>query len=130
MKDASSQLKVVVRGTGSIGMRHISVFRDLLGMHTIAVPKRQGRSRLLQEEGYTSTEDLPQALAAADSILVMASDTNCHVEDSIEGLSLGCSSILIEKPLAPSLPDALRLHAAIDKCQGIRCLQSAILILD
>jgi predicted dehydrogenase len=113
MKDTLSQLQVVIRGTGSIGMRHIRVFRDLLGMQTIAVPRRGRRSCLLREEGYTSAEDLSEAFAAANSILVVASDTNCHVEDAIEGISFGCSFILIEKPLAPVLPDALRLQAAI-----------------
>ena len=85
------------------------------GIQTIAVLRREGESCLLPKEGYTSAEDLSEAFTAANSIPVVASDTNCHMENAIEGISFGCGSILVEKPLAPVLADALRLQAAISK---------------
>lgn len=96
-------------------MRHIRVFRGPLASRQLPFSDGRGESCLLPKEGYTSAEDLSEAFTAANSIPVVASDTNCHMENAIEGISFGCGSILVEKPLAPVLADALRLQAAISK---------------
>lgn len=115
MKAASSQLKVVIRGTGSIGMRHNRVFRDLLGMPTVAVSRRLDRILLLQKDGYVTARSLSEAITGKDFILVVASDTRRHVEDAMAGIWLGCGYVLIEKPIAPAVADTLQLQEAISK---------------
>jgi predicted dehydrogenase len=109
MKAMSSHLKVVIRGTGSIGMRHIRVFRDLLGMRTIAVPKRLDRALSLQQEGYATARSLSEAISGEDSIVVVATDTGHHVKDAESAISLGCNVLLIEKPLSSNHAEAMEL---------------------
>jgi predicted dehydrogenase len=115
MNELSSRLKVVIRGTGSIGMRHARVFRDLLGMETISVSRRLDRTLLLKKEGYATAQSLPEAITGSDTILIVASDTSHHVEDAMTGVLLGCRSILIEKPISPALADSLELQRTISK---------------
>lgn len=109
MKDLPLNFTVLVCGTGSIGMRHMRVFRDLVGVETIAVPKRRDRSLFLRENGYKCAPSLRDAIRNNSSILVVASETACHLEDALEGIALGCSAVLIEKPLMPSLNGVTRL---------------------
>lgn len=109
---------VVVCGTGSIGMRHIRVFDNLLGMRTIAVPKRVDRVHALRQDGYESVQLLSDAIRDESSMLVVASNTACHLEDTLKGLSLGCRSILIEKPVLPTLNQGARLLESTSKVQA------------
>jgi predicted dehydrogenase len=110
MKEAFSSSGVVIRGTGSIGIRHIRVFRDLLGMRTVAVPWRTDRASSLQKEGYATARSLSEAISGENLLLVVASDTDRHIEDAIAGITLGCKSVLIEKPLAAGVADVRSLQ--------------------
>ena len=80
-------------------------------MQTIAVPCRLDRRLWLQKEGYATAGSLSETITDERSLLVVASDTNRHVEDALEGISLGCNSVLIEKPLASTLSDIPNLSA-------------------
>jgi predicted dehydrogenase len=103
---------VFIRGTGSIGMRHLHVFRDLLGVRAIAVPRRPDRVQSLQNEGYEAVSSLPKATRGKDSFLVVATDTDRHLEDALEGIKEGYKAILIEKPITPSVAGISRLRTA------------------
>lgn len=115
MTAKSSDLKVIVHGTGSIGMRHIRVFRDLLEMRTVAVPKRLDRALSLQQEGYATAPTLSEAISGEDSIVVVATDTGHHVGDANSAISLGCSALLIEKPLSSNLAEAMELKRVVSR---------------
>ncbi|ADU47775.1 Gfo/Idh/MocA family protein [Intrasporangium calvum] len=102
--------RVVVRGGGSIGLRHLRVF-ELVGADAALWPVRARTS----PSGGTTVRFLddstgPAALAAA-SLVVVATDTGRHVADAIEALDAGAGRVLLEKPAAPSRAAAEPLAA-------------------
>ena len=109
---------VIVAGTGSIGMRHLRVFRDMLGLRTIAVPKRTSRIAALHEEGFEACASLAEAVKAGGRLLVVASDTAEHLHDAIEGISLGCSAVLVEKPISATANGTERLALLAESIGG------------
>lgn len=98
---------VVVRGTGSIGMRHLAVLREL-GVPALAWPLRRERDAELTALGYPVVATASDVAAAGASGMIVATDTGRHVEDATVGLELGCH-VLVEKPLAPTASDARQL---------------------
>jgi predicted dehydrogenase len=90
-----------VLGTGSIGVRHLRVLRDLLGAHVSAIPMRTGRRAVLRDEGFEVCDSLEAAVEAGTGAVVIATDTSRHVTDLRAAVQLGCSA-LVEKPLAPT----------------------------
>jgi|GEM_PF-172169 len=96
----------LVRGTGSIGARHLRVLQQL-GVDTLYVwPVRPGTS--LQER-----PDIPAAAELVDrypgeplDLVVIASDTRRHVDDTLEALDHAPGAVLLEKPVAPAAADA------------------------
>ncbi|EWT01121.1 oxidoreductase [Intrasporangium oryzae NRRL B-24470] len=98
---------VVVRGSGSIGRRHARVLRSL-GAETHLWPVRpRGVSGSDPATGATLLDEAsgPAVVARAD-LVVVATDTGRHVADTVDALDLGAARVLLEKPVAPSLPDA------------------------
>jgi predicted dehydrogenase len=89
---------VAVLGTGSIGMRHLTVLRDL-GVQTIAIPARPERVSELTNEGWNAVETIEQAQALGAGAAIIATDTNRHVIDCREALLAGLH-VLVEKPMA------------------------------
>jgi predicted dehydrogenase len=101
---------VLILGTGSIGRRHLELFRAMPGVRAIAVPTRPARAAELRAEGFDSCESLAEALALAPDGAVIATDTGRHVEDA-----LGCLErcpVLVEKPLAVDADGGRRIVAA------------------
>ena len=98
---------VAVLGTGSIGLRHLSVLRAL-GVKPIAVPVRQERAIALTAEGWEVAESLDEAESKGARAAVIATDTLRHVADSEHALRLGLD-VLCEKPLAEDSCAASRL---------------------
>jgi predicted dehydrogenase len=114
---------VSVFGTGSIGSRHLRVFRDLIGAEVSAVPVRTTRRSELQANGFEVRSNLEEAVAAGTRALVVATDTSRHVADLRSALELGCS-VLVEKPLAAStsnLSDIAHLVAQNHGCVYVAC---------
>lgn len=103
---------VVVRGSGSIGQRHARVFRQL-GAEVALWPvrdRRLGGARTPTTDPATGARLLddatgPGALAGAD-LVVVATDTARHVADAVAALDAGAGRVLVEKPVAPSAPEA------------------------
>lgn len=90
---------VAVIGTGSIGMRHLRIFRLLETARPTAVPIRPERVPQLKEEGWPAAPDLDEAMRQGARLAVVASDTGRHLEDSLAALEKGLD-LLVEKPLA------------------------------
>jgi predicted dehydrogenase len=108
---------VVVFGTGSIGMRHARVFRDLVGARTILVSKRRERWAELDADGWDTRSSLQQAVTAG-ALVVVAGETADHVADAIAAIESGAGAVLIEKPLAPDAAGAALLNNAANKIAG------------
>ncbi len=90
---------VVVRGSGSIGMRHMQVLRDRVGCTVIAVPMRAGRAESLAAAGYTVAASIQDAQGQGATLAVIATDTLRHLAHATEALQCGMD-VLVEKPLA------------------------------
>lgn len=103
--------RVAVVGTGSAGMRHLDVLRQLDGVESIAVPKRPERAAELAGAGQAALRDLREVVASGATRAIIATDTGCHLEDGLAALGQGLD-LLIEKPLATNATDAARLRAA------------------
>ena len=101
---------VLVRGSGSIGVRHLHALR-VLGHNPVAVPVRSERRVALAELGFETAGSIAEAVERGASAAVIATDTSRHVEDASESLAHG-RDVLVEKPLAPSASDAEALVRA------------------
>lgn len=101
--------RIVVHGTGSIGLRHLGVLRALPDVEVVGLPTRAGRADELRRLGHGAVEDMSQALAQRPDAVVVATDTGRHVADAEAWLEAGCD-VLVEKPLATTASQALRLQ--------------------
>jgi predicted dehydrogenase len=95
--------RVVVRGAGSIGRRHATVLCDL-GAETGLWPVRDRVGSSDPETGVPliSASAGIESYAGAD-LVVIATDTSRHVQDTLAALDSGCGRVLLEKPVAPDL---------------------------
>lgn len=93
-----NRVTVAVRGSGSIGSRHIEVLRGL-GHSVIAVPVRTDRQVELREQGVQTAQSLSSARAAGATHAVIATNTGRHLADATEAVYAGLH-VLVEKPLA------------------------------
>ena len=96
--------RVVVRGGGSIGLRHARVF-DGVGADVALWPVRPRATSGGPDVAMLDDSTGPAALAAAD-LVVVATDTGRHVRDAVVALDAGARRLLLEKPVAPSRADA------------------------
>ncbi|MBP2283037.1 putative dehydrogenase [Flavobacterium sp. CG_23.5] len=99
-------MKILIIGTGSIGMRHLQNCLTIDRSITIDVVSR----------GKTSLEGLPEikifnTIAEAfdrdnfyDAAIV-ATPTSLHIENCIDLIHYGLKKIYVEKPIAPNLED-------------------------
>ncbi len=104
----SQMTTVAVLGTGTIGLRHIEVLRQMPGVQPLAIPVRPERLSPLRRGGYRVTADLDQAAAQGASHCVVATDTGRHTADALTAMEHGLE-VLIEKPLATDAPEGHRL---------------------
>jgi predicted dehydrogenase len=115
--------QILVCGTGSIGLRHLRVLRDGLGLSPSAMPIRRTRIPELQAEGIRTIAAWQEAAALAPRFAIIASDTSRHVADASKALALG-ADVLVEKPLAPSvlgLHDFFRFAESCDRRVFVAC---------
>lgn len=89
---------MIVRGTGSIGRRHLRVLGGLSSTRVVACPVRDSRLGELRAEGFSaaSVSDLPSKARG----IVVATETSRHLADVETLLPLG--DVLVEKPVAPT----------------------------
>ncbi len=98
-------LGIAVIGTGSIGMRHLKVLRQLPGIKSIAIPARAGRVRELTEAGYLAVKDLAEAMETSVAQCIVATDTGRHIRDAQAALE-NRLDVLVEKPLSTNAKEA------------------------
>jgi predicted dehydrogenase len=107
-----SALRVVVRGSGSIGQRHARVFRQV-GAEVALWPVRDrglGPDAVDEVTGVRLLDDASGPGALRDTLVVVATDTSRHVADALEALDAGAEKVLVEKPVAPTADAARTLH--------------------
>jgi predicted dehydrogenase len=104
-------MHVVVLGTGSIGLRHVTVLQSLAAageaVQVTAVPSRPERVAELTARGINALATLDEALARRPSGVVVATDTGRHASDAEVCLSV--CPVLVEKPMTASGAQATRL---------------------
>jgi predicted dehydrogenase len=113
----ASGVAVSVLGAGSIGSRHLRVFRDLVGAEVSAIPVRAIRRSELQASGFEVRSNLEDAVSEGARAVVVATDTSRHVKDLRAALELGCA-VLVEKPLAPDTSGLSEIASLIDRGDG------------
>jgi predicted dehydrogenase len=104
-----NSLPVVVRGTGSIGLRHLSVLKEV-GAEPIAFPARRGEDRAELQQ-YITVNNFQAVADKQIAAAIVATDTAHHLADAIELIRAGCN-VLIEKPLAASRDGLVELESA------------------
>jgi predicted dehydrogenase len=108
-------IQVGVLGAGSWGINHVRVLAAEPRCRVAAVAEPDVAKRALIAElapGARWTASAAEVLAAPDlDAVVIAAPASTHVELAIAAFAAG-KHVLVEKPLARSVADALRVHAA------------------
>lgn len=86
-------------GTGSIGMRHLQVLRQMANVLPIAIPKRRERIGFLEDAGFATALDLQGAVRMGATLCIIATDTGQHMLNGLSALEQGLD-LLVEKPPA------------------------------
>jgi predicted dehydrogenase len=103
-------VKVGVVGCGYWGAKHIRVLHTIPDVHqVIAIDQRWERLSSLKQafRGLDTYPDLESALDQLDAVII-ATPATTHARLALQALASG-KSVLVEKPLATSTPDALRM---------------------
>ncbi|MCG3204404.1 MAG: Inositol 2-dehydrogenase/D-chiro-inositol 3-dehydrogenase [Elusimicrobia bacterium] len=90
---------ILVRGTGSVGYRHLRLLSDKTPRQVWAYPSRFLRQQELQKQGFNLTKSFAEARMKGVQACVIATDTGKHLADAKKALKVGFH-VLIEKPLA------------------------------
>lgn len=106
------KLKCVVRGTGSIGQRHLAALKSSGAVVPIAFPVRARRRSELAAAGYRAIGTWEEAVDAGAECAIIATDTRRHKKDIASALQAGLI-VLVEKPMA------------IDAVSASSCLEMA-----
>jgi predicted dehydrogenase len=112
----SRGMAIAVLGTGSIGMRHLRVLRDVVGVPVSAIPVREMRRPVLEKDGFQVHKTLQEAVEAGTRTIVVATDTARHLKDLRSALTHGCSA-LVEKPLAANSEEFQEIAELISGAQ-------------
>lgn len=107
--------KIAVVGTGSIGLRHLNILKEIPGVEPVAIPKRAERRAALSAEGWTVCAGLAEAAEQGARTAVIASDSGAHAADALKALDCGMD-LLVEKPLGVDAREAL---AVAEKAKGL-----------
>ncbi len=89
---------VLVRGTGSIGERHLRVIRDQVAGTAVAYPVRPAQVERWRASGIDAVATADDLAKYVPCAAIVATDTGRHLADAIELLEAGCD-VLVEKPL-------------------------------
>ena len=111
-----SQVRIGVIGAGLIGRKHIEVLRSGQAAYTLAgvadpSPEAQAEAREFGYDCFASIEELLDK-AKPDGAIV-AVPNQMHVEAGLKCIERGVP-IIVEKPVADTVPDALRLIEAAE----------------
>ncbi len=107
------ELRVAVVGAGILGRRHARVFHELEGARLVAVadPTRAKAEAAAQAAGAAVFPDIGALLDEVDvDAVAVATPDHLHLDPVMTALRRG-KPVLVEKPLATTLPDARALVA-------------------
>lgn len=114
-------MKVLVIGSGDMGARHAQAYSKITDARLCAVadPDRPRAEQLARDLNIGAVyEDYREALAAERPDLVsVCVPAFLHAEIAMAALEAGCS-VLCEKPMALTVPEAERMIAASEKAPG------------
>jgi UDP-N-acetylglucosamine 3-dehydrogenase len=113
----SDAVRVGVIGAGRMGGLHVTTYQRMENVRLVAVadPSAAARTRALR--GATSVaeygdwRELLEAEASSLDAVSVACPSSGHAEVALAALECGLH-VLVEKPVATTLPDALRMRAA------------------
>ncbi len=112
MTAVSGRLRVGVTGVGSLGFHHARILADLPGVTMAGVhDMRPERAVEVAERLGVARHASLEALLDASEALVVAVPTSAHEQVAVAALERG-RSVLVEKPIAPTLQAADRMLAA------------------
>lgn len=109
-------MRVVVRGSGSIGQRHARVFRQVGAEVSLWPVRDRGAApdaapdAVDEATGARLLDDSTGPGSLRDTLVVVATDTSRHVADAIAALDAGAFAVLVEKPVAATVDDAHALR--------------------
>lgn len=98
----------VVIGTGSIGLRHLTLMAHGSEVRVMALPVRPARGNELTAQGFRVLESLKEAVDLGVTHAVIATDTGRHGADAVAALEMGCH-VLVEKPMDTHSAAAARM---------------------
>jgi predicted dehydrogenase len=110
------QLRVGVVGCGRMGAFHIRNYGqiDCARLVAVADPDAETRRKALGETQvleYSDWRDMIEHGAGELDAISIASPSELHATIALEALAAGLH-VLVEKPIATTLPDALRMRGA------------------
>ena len=99
-----------VSGIGSIGARHARVLAGIDGVSVLVQDPYASDAEIRRRVGHQVTviADFPELLDRAPDGIVVASPESAHVAQTLSVTEAGIP-VLLEKPVAGSLADGLRL---------------------
>ncbi len=112
----SEQLRIGVVGCGRMGAFHVRNYAQVDCAHLVAVaePDEESRRRALGDTGAVEFSDWRELIEfGADELdaVSIACPSEYHAEVALEALAADLH-VLVEKPIATTLPDALRMRGA------------------
>lgn len=106
--------KIAVVGTGSIGMRHLTLLQQMDGVEPMVIPKRKEKQAELRSQGFQVSSSLKEAAKEGARLAIIASNTAQHRGDALEALEQGMD-LLVEKPLSVDAAQAMDIYRAAQK---------------
>ncbi|MBI4125576.1 MAG: Gfo/Idh/MocA family oxidoreductase [Deltaproteobacteria bacterium] len=92
-----------------MGLRHLSLLKEIKGVMPIAIPKRNDRRVELNSQGFQTAASLKQAAEEGTNLAIIASNTGQHAADALEALECGMD-LLVEKPLSVDAESARSVY--------------------
>lgn len=109
-------MKFVIAGLGSIGRRHL---RNLVSLGEMDIILYRTHSSTMPEqelEGFQTTSDLQEALAARPDAVIVSNPTAMHLDIAIPAAQDGIS-LFLEKPISHSRERVDVLDGIVKQCQ-------------
>lgn len=115
--------KVVIVGTGKLGLRHIQSYASIEAASVVGVidPVVERRAAVLEQIGHDVKVYDDVDSAAGDpgvDVIDICSPTMNHFEHTAAALASG-KSVFCEKPLVPTLREAEHLEAVVAESPGV-----------